>query len=100
MFEYKKNKAIKEKIYKNGKKSYYFQIYLGKDPQTGKKKITTKRGFKTPALANAAYRKIQTQVLNGTYEITTRSSKTQLNLVHFIKPNKFLIVIYYPTLEI
>lgn len=76
MFEYKKNKAIKEKIYKNGKKSYYFQIYLGKDPQTGKKKITTKRGFKTPALANAAYRKIQTQVLNGTYEITTRSSKT------------------------
>ncbi|KRM07728.1 integrase [Liquorilactobacillus ghanensis DSM 18630] len=75
MFEYKKNKAIKEKIYKNGKKSYYFQIYLGTD-STGKPKRTTKRGFKTPALANAAYRKIQTQVLNGTYEITTRSSKT------------------------
>lgn len=75
MFEYKKNKAIKEKIYKSGEKSYYFQIYLGTD-STGKPKRTTKRGFKTPALANAAYRKIQTQVLNGTYEITTRSTKT------------------------
>ncbi|MCI1632386.1 MAG: site-specific integrase [Liquorilactobacillus nagelii] len=76
MFEYKKNKAIKEKIYKNGKKSYYFQIYLGKDPQTGKKKITTKRGFKTPALANYAYQKIQVQVANGTYELLTENGKT------------------------
>jgi integrase len=76
MFEYKKNKAIKEKIYKNGKKSYYFQIYLGKDPQTGKKKITTKRGFKTPALTNSAYQKIQVQVADGTYELLTENGKT------------------------
>ncbi|KRL40799.1 N-terminal phage integrase SAM-like domain-containing protein [Liquorilactobacillus nagelii] len=76
MFEYKKNKAIKEKIYKNGKKSYYFQIYLGKNPQTGKKKITTKRGFKTPALTNSAYQKIQVQVADGTYELLTENGKT------------------------
>lgn len=75
MFEYKKNKAIKEKIYKNGKKSYYFQIYLGKDA-TGKPRRTTKRGFKTPSLADAAYRKIQTQILNGTYDLAMTTSKT------------------------
>ncbi|MFT8724975.1 Arm DNA-binding domain-containing protein, partial [Liquorilactobacillus nagelii] len=75
MFEYKKNKAIKEKIYKNGKKSYYFQIYLGRNA-AGKPRRTTKRGFKTPSLADAAYRKIQIQIANGTYDIATENAKT------------------------
>ena len=37
---------IKEYI-KQGKKYYMFQIYLGIDQNTGKKKRTTRRGFKT-----------------------------------------------------
>lgn len=75
MFEYKKNKAIKEKIYKNGKKSYYFQIYLGRNA-AGKPRRTTKRGFKTLSLADAAYRKIQIQIANSTYDVATESAKT------------------------
>lgn len=75
MFEYKKNKAIKEYITKKGEKRYSFQIYLGLNKVTKKPLHTTKRGFKTPALANAAYLKIESQVKNDTYNSENKNLK-------------------------
>lgn len=70
MFEYKKNPAIREYETKKGVKKYMFQIYTGINPATNKKTTTTRRGFKTPALANAVYRKIEAEVMNKKYEFS------------------------------
>ena len=72
MFEYKKNPAVKEYETKKGVKKYMFQIYTGINPATNKKTTTTRRGFKTPALANAAYRKIEAEVMNNKYEFNNK----------------------------
>lgn len=66
-FFYKRNPAIKEYTLKKGNKRYLFHIYTGINPYTGEKSSTTRRSFKTPAIANAEYRKIEAQVKNGQY---------------------------------
>lgn len=78
MFEYKKNPAIKEYETKKGVKKYMFQIYTGVNPATNKKTTTTRRGFKTPALANAAYRKIEAEVMNKKYEFNNKPESDSL----------------------
>lgn len=45
---------IKQYEKKNGEKFWYFKAYLGIDPLTGKKKYTTRRGFKSPKEARQA----------------------------------------------
>ncbi|MDL4975429.1 Arm DNA-binding domain-containing protein, partial [Enterococcus faecalis] len=45
---------IKQYKKKNGEKAWYFKTYLGTDPLTGKKKYTTKRGFRTQKEAKIA----------------------------------------------
>lgn len=65
MFEYPKNEAIKEYTTNNGEKKYMFNIYLGTNPVTKMKKRTTRRGFKTPAAANAAFRKLESNYRNN-----------------------------------
>ncbi|WP_025728479.1 tyrosine-type recombinase/integrase [Atopobacter phocae] len=45
---------IKQYELKNGEKRYLFQTYLGVDPQTGKQRRTTRRGFKTEREAKLA----------------------------------------------
>lgn len=48
--------------YKKDKKTYYgFNIYLGKDPLTGKEKRTNRRGFKSKKEAENTYLKLRTQ---------------------------------------
>lgn len=47
---------------KNGETAWMFQVYLGKDPSTGKKKYTTKRGFKTKREADIAYSRIKVEI--------------------------------------
>lgn len=74
MFEYKKNPAIREYTTQKGVKKYMFQIYIGINPNTNKKTKTTRRGFKTPALANAEFRKIEAQVKNDKYSFTEDES--------------------------
>ncbi|MCG6399572.1 Arm DNA-binding domain-containing protein, partial [Vibrio fluvialis] len=39
-----------------------FKAYLGINPVTGKKKYTTKRGFKSPKEARKAYNRLMVQV--------------------------------------
>ncbi|MCO6542978.1 MAG: Arm DNA-binding domain-containing protein [Lactobacillus sp.] len=76
MFEYKRNIAIKEYVTKKGEKKYWFQIYIGTDSTTGKKKLTTRRGFKTPALANKEYRKIEAEIANNTFKTKNTAKNT------------------------
>lgn len=80
MFEYKKNPAIKEYVTKNGEKKYWFQIYLGTDSTTGKKKRTSRRGFKTPALANKEYLKLSAQLNNNSLKPNTTADLTFANV--------------------
>lgn len=53
---------IKKYQKKNGTTAYMFKAYLGVDPTTGKKRYTTKRGFKTQREAKRAYNRLQVQV--------------------------------------
>lgn len=53
---------------KNGKKFYKFQVYIGTDPLTGKRKKTTRSGFKSRTEAKAELSRIQLQIANGTYK--------------------------------
>lgn len=66
--------SIKEYITKNGKKTYYFTTYLGLDPMTGKKKVATRRGFKTKKEARSALAKLQLEWDSGTYEKSTKTT--------------------------
>lgn len=53
---------IKKYQKKNGTTAYMFKAYLGIDPSTGKKRYTTKRGFKTQRAAKQAYARLLVQV--------------------------------------
>lgn len=50
---------------KDGKKYYMLQVFLGKDEVTGKKKYTTRRGFKTKKEALLCEAKIKTEIANN-----------------------------------
>lgn len=53
--------------FKNGKKNYFFKIYLGINPLDGQPKTTTRRNFKTQKEAERAYTKMKYEVQNGNY---------------------------------
>ncbi|EOA3444531.1 tyrosine-type recombinase/integrase [Enterococcus hirae] len=50
---------IKQYQKKNGEKAWYFKTYLGIDSLTGKKRYTTKRGFKTQKEAKIALARLE-----------------------------------------
>lgn len=50
---------IKKYTKKNGSTAYLVKVYLGVDPLTGKKKTTTKRGFKTQKAAKQEAARLQ-----------------------------------------
>ncbi|SPS07294.1 site-specific integrase [Latilactobacillus sakei] len=53
------------KYEKNGQEFYMFQAYLGINPQTGKEKRTTRRGFKTRKEARLALSTLELQADSG-----------------------------------
>lgn len=57
--------VIKEYINKKGKKTYYFTVYLGIDPISGKKVTTSRRGFKTIKEARSALANLQIEFDQG-----------------------------------
>lgn len=68
--------TIKKYIDKDGNTRYQFQVYLGLDPQTGKKKTTRRRGFKTKSEATLALSRI-------TLELKTKGSLPVENNILF-----------------
>lgn len=61
-----KTTTIKEYYTKSGEKRYYFKIYIGKDPLTGKPKYTTRR-FKKEKEAKVELARMKYEIQNGTY---------------------------------
>lgn len=59
---------------KDGTKAWMFKGYIGTDPLTGKKKYSTRQGFRTKPEANNAYLKLQREILKG--ENTSRTQKS------------------------
>ncbi|MGG5333843.1 tyrosine-type recombinase/integrase [Enterococcus sp. AZ163] len=53
---------IKKYTKKDGSTAYQFNAYLGVDPLTGKKKRTTRRGFRTQKEAKLALAKLQLEI--------------------------------------
>lgn len=47
---------------------YMFKMYIGIDPQTGKKKQTTRRGFKTQKEATLEASRLALEVANGSIQ--------------------------------
>ena len=64
---------IKKYKKKNGTIAYMFKAYLGIDSVTGKKKYTTKRGFKSPQEAKKAYNRLMVQVEEN--DVVTNSQR-------------------------
>jgi len=71
--ESKETIMIKKYKKKNGTIAYMFKAYLGIDPVTGKKKYTTKRGFKSPQEAKKAYNRLMVQVEEN--DVVTNSQR-------------------------
>lgn len=64
---------IKKYKKKNGTIAYMFKAYLSIDPVTGKKKYTTKRGFKSLQEAKKAYNRLMVQVEEN--DVVTNSQR-------------------------
>lgn len=58
----------------HGKKLYKFQIYIGTDPLTGKRKKTTKSGFKTKKEAQLALSRLQLEIERGDFKKSSNST--------------------------
>ena len=54
---------------KNGEDRWLFQIFIGRNPITGKQIIKTKSGFKSPIEATIAYAKLLEERENGSYTL-------------------------------
>lgn len=59
--------TIKKYTKKDGSTAYMFQAYLGVDPLTGKKKRTTRRGFKTQKKAKLALAQLQLEIESNSF---------------------------------
>lgn len=59
--------TIKKYTKKDGSTAYMFQAYLGIDPLTGKKKRTTRRGFKTQKEAKLALAQLQIEIESNSF---------------------------------
>lgn len=71
---------IKEYYLKDGSKRYMFQLYLGVDPQTGKKKRTTRRNFKTKKEASIELARLKVQI--DEKGITTKKQRMKFKEVY------------------
>ncbi|MGK9479723.1 tyrosine-type recombinase/integrase [Melissococcus plutonius] len=64
---------IKKYIKKDGSSAWYFKTYLGVDPITGKKRYTTKRGFRTQKEAKIALARLEMKIeKNGLTELARK----------------------------
>lgn len=63
---------IKQYVKKNGTKAWMFNEYIGTDPTTGKKKIVTKRGFKSEKEAKATLNRLKVDFERGELQTMNR----------------------------
>lgn len=63
---------IKQYVKKNGTKAWMFNEYIGTNPTTGKKKIVTKRGFKSEKEAKATLNRLKVDFERGELQTMNR----------------------------
>ena len=63
---------IKKYVKKDGSTAYMFQVYLGKDPLTGKQIQTTRRGFATKKEANIALSRLTSQSTDANFILDSK----------------------------
>lgn len=63
---------IKKYVKKNGTKAWMFNEYIGTDPATGKKKIVTKRGFKSEKEAKTTLNRMKVDFERGELQTLNR----------------------------
>ncbi|WP_010293563.1 site-specific integrase [Clostridium senegalense] len=63
---------------------YWFKISLGTDPTTGKRRQTTRRGFKKKADAEKAYNDLKNQYYNGVL-VYNKSTKLKEFIAEYLK---------------
>jgi integrase len=83
--------VIKQYTKKDGSKWWYFKAYLGVDPLTGKKRYTTRRGFKTQKEAKIALARLE--ILATDKELVKENSYT------FTQVKEMWIEQYRPTVR-
>ena len=66
---------IKKYTKKNGQTAYQFDLYLGVDPKTGKKRRTTRRGFATQKEARLALARLEAGVDEAPAKNNTQQKK-------------------------
>ena len=66
--------TIKKYQDKDGNTRYQFQVYLGVDPLTGKKKNTRRRGFKTKKEAQIVLSRLELDIYN--HGLPTKNDNT------------------------
>lgn len=67
---------IKQYVKKNGTKTWMFNEYIGTDPTTGKKKIVTKRGFKSEKEAKTTLNRMKMDFERGSQRVIALDVKT------------------------
>lgn len=75
MAKKKIDKRIKSYELNTGETRYMFKLYCGVDPTTGKKRKTTRRGFKTVAQASIELQRLELQVSQGEFQPMVKSKK-------------------------
>jgi len=60
--------SIKQYTDRNGQKRYQFQLYVGINPQTGKARKTSRRGFKTQKEAALAASRLELEISKGSFD--------------------------------
>lgn len=71
-----KKSLITKYTLKNGDVRYQFQLHTGRDPMTGKRKSTRRRGFRTRAQAQAELNRLKAKMSrDGTIEKVTPTTK-------------------------
>lgn len=65
--ESKEKIMIKEYTKKDGSQAYLIKVYLGIDPLTGKKRFTTRRGFRTQKEAKMAQSRLEVEAQDNKY---------------------------------
>lgn len=92
--------VIKKYKKKNGQTAYQFDLYLGVDPKTGKKRRTTRRGFATPKEARLALARLEAGVDEAPAKGNTQQKKyTTFNDVFKLWYETYKLTVKDTTLE-
>ena len=78
---------------KNGEERWQFQIFIGRNPITGKQIKKTRMGFKSPIEATSAYEKMLEERQNGAYTLESLAVERAFSSSGVLELTKFKVVV-------